>query len=169
MHIKEIKLSSVGLSREEWGVVESAAKSNCTTEEETILIPDPRFTHTALLEDITFDCVSVAHSTPSEQAFLILLATILEGNPTGPAELYLDPTLSDPEPTTNREAERTITLVYQTEFDLTDSLKEILKDEGRDILTTSKEELEEMAVGQVEDYDFNKKAGLAMTVTIEDN
>ena len=94
MHIKEIKLSSVGLSREEWGAVESAAKSNCTTEEETILIPDPRFTHTALLEDITFDCVSVLHATPSEQAFLILLATILEVNPHGPAELYLNPTLS---------------------------------------------------------------------------
>ena len=95
MHIKEIKLSSVGLSREEWGVVESAAKSNCTTEEETILIPDPRFTHTALLEDTTFDpLVSVAHATLSEQAFLILLATILEVTPPGPAELYLNPTLS---------------------------------------------------------------------------
>ena len=95
MNIKEIKLSSVGLSRKEWGEVEEAAMCNCSVEQGTILIPDPRFTHTALLEDITFDCVSVAHSTPSEQAFLILLTTILEGNPTGPAELYLDPTLSE--------------------------------------------------------------------------
>ena len=65
-----------------------------------------------------------------------------------------------------RAEERTVTLVYKAEFDLTDSLKEILEDEGRDILTVPSEELEELAVGQVEDYDFNKRAELAMTVTI---
>tara|TARA_R110002020_G_scaffold114257_5_gene262818 strand:+ start:164 stop:529 length:366 start_codon:yes stop_codon:yes gene_type:complete len=106
MNIKEIKLSSVGLSREEWGVVEEAAKCNCSVDEETILIPDPRFTLTALLEDIAaLGSSDHEFATPSEEAFLILLATILEGNPTGPAELYLDPTLPDP---TNLEGERTV-------------------------------------------------------------
>ena len=95
MNIKEIKLSSVGLSREEWGRVEEAAMCNCSVEQGTILIPDPRFTHTALLEDIAaLGSSDHEFATPSEEAFLILLATILEGNPTGPAELYLNPTLS---------------------------------------------------------------------------
>tara|TARA_R110002110_G_scaffold8326_5_gene41847 strand:- start:285 stop:650 length:366 start_codon:yes stop_codon:yes gene_type:complete len=106
MKITEVKLSSVGLSRKEWGEVESAAKANLETKEETILIPDPRFTHTALVEEIAaLGRSDHEYSTPSEEAFLILLATILEGNPTGPAEIYLDPTLPDP---TNLEGERTV-------------------------------------------------------------
>lgn len=57
-------------------------------------------------------------------------------------------------------------MIYHREFDVTDSIFQALKDEGRDIKDLAKSEMEDMARDCLEDYDFNELAEHSMEVLV---
>ena len=59
-----------------------------------------------------------------------------------------------------------IILTFKQTFDLTDPIEEALAEDGLTIDKVGRDSLESLAMSEMEDYDFNKRASQFMTVEL---